>query len=328
MTSFNIREVRPSDDFEHLNDLIHQTLKRSLETENITPRYFVKTDQLRKMYVSSKDEAEDNQLEVSYRRGFVAECNGKIAAFMGVTLADDTRNGYISPGCMEGAEQSLAQLLEKCEQVVREAGGKQLCRFTTLLPGKVRNREIAFWEKLGFVVDEHYYALIKLEVDEWETPEKLNTANIKPADDVDLSEIMAILHEEGLEEIAREFKEEYPVKTPDHVFLTLQNEQREIIAIAYYRVIKFKDKNKAGKEYDGFGAFGTGIHFRSKYQLPRKEKRRFIQATIQSMKELGITFASTRISSKDFDAFIEMLAEGFYFQGDDPHVQIRLTKQL
>lgn len=327
MSTFHIREVQANDDFKLLNELIKQTLVRSLETENIKPRYFVKADRLREMYLTSKEQA-GKQSEDSYSRGFVAESDGKIIAFMGVTLNNETLNGYISYGFVEGNEQPLTDLLKQCEQVVREVGGKQLCRFITLLPGKIRNREISFWEKYGFVADEYYHALVKLAVEEWETPEQLDTTNIQSATEIDVKKIIAILNEDGQEELAREFREHYPTITPDHVFLTLQNEQQEIMAIAYYQVRKFKSKNESGKPYDGLGAFSTGIHFRSRYLLPRKEKRRFIRATIQSMKELGIIFASTRISSKDFDAFIEMLAEGFYFQGEEQTVQVRLTKQV
>lgn len=250
MSTVKIREVHAGDDFVKLNDLIKQTLRRTLEGENLRSRYYVKADRLRNMYLSSHENGQKGQQsEDSYGRAFVAEENDQIVTVMGVTIANDSKNGYILPGFSNASEHVLRDLLKKCEEVVKNAGGKQLCRFTTLLPGKIRNQDIAFWEKFGFIADDYFHALIKLEVGEWEPPANLNTTNIGPASDMELDIIIKILNEEGQEEIAQEFRERYPEKTLDHVFLTLRNEQNEVMAIAYYHVVKFKDKSKDGKVY-------------------------------------------------------------------------------
>jgi hypothetical protein len=321
-----IRPLGPDDDFSRLNELIRQTLKKSLEAEKIQPKYFLKPARLRQMFLPR--ESTDGPSEEPVGKAFLAEQNGQVVAFMGVQFSEETKNGYLIYGSVEGDEKPIAALLEKCEQAVRQAGGRQLCRFITMRSGKIRNDEISFWEKHGFIADHYFHALIKLEVNEWETPDRLDTHNIVPASDVDLEQIMAILGEDEQDELAREFRENFSEKTPDHVFLKLLNDQGETAAISYYQVIPFSDRGPSGKKYEGLGAFSAGIHFRPKYSLTRKEKRRFIRGTIQSMKQLNVIFAVARISSKDFDAFIEMLAEGFYFQGDVPAYQVRLTKRV
>ena len=199
--------------------------------------------------------------------------------------------------------------------------------FATLLPGQVRNGEISFWERYGFASDEYFQTLIRLDVREWNLPSALDTEGITVAAEHDLAEVAQILYADGEESLAETFSAESTEPTLDHVFLTMRNGAGELAAMAYYKVAKFQDRDADGRVYDGLGAWEVGVHFRPGQRVPRTEKRRFIQAVLASMKQLDVIFASARISSRDFEAFVELLAQGFYFQGD-PQASVRLTRAV
>lgn len=163
---------------------------------------------------------------------------------------------------------------------------------------------------------------------EWNVPGYLNTEGISPVDKNELPDIAKILREDNEDYLAEEFQKEHPKFTPEHVILAMKSEG-EIIAIGYYYVQPFKDKSMGGKTYDGLGAWSTGIHFRPKYSVPHKEKRRFIEAVLASMKQLNVIFASGRVSSRDYDKFIELLSSGFQFHGDTPStIQNRMCRKV
>lgn len=320
MTTDVIRELRETDDFSRIRELIGSTLR---QMRNDQKTCYVSTPEYLRNYFFG-----DDRTASAANQGFVTIREERIVAFAGVHVSENSKNGLLSIGFESGCEEELGPLLDACADITRAHGGRQLGRFVSLEPGQIRNDEITFWERFGFRADPYFHALIKLEVDEWEAPEQLDADGIQPASPAEIADIMRILNEDREEHLADEFRENFASLTPDHIFLTMKNKENGAIAgVAYYQVSRFKDKGN-GKSYDGYGAWNTGIHFRPEHRLPRSEKRRFIQAVIASMKQLNIIFASGRVSSRDFDCFLELFAEGFYFQGSVPTVQNRLSKKV
>lgn len=320
MSTGHIRELQETDDFSRISELIGLSVSRMRKKTVI--RCAPKPDYLKSLYFG-----EESGTSTS-KKAFVSTRNGQITAFAGVYFSEPFKNGLLSAGFDPVDEQELPPLLDLCIESVRQQGGTRIGRFVSLEPGHIRNEEITFWERYGFLADPFYHTLIKMEVDEWSVPEKLDTTGIGPAAESEIGEITRILLEDNEEYLADEYVENYEKLTPDQVFLTLKNpDNGMILGVAYYHVKRFKDKRKDGKTYDGLGAWDVGVHFRPQYNLSRPQKRRFIQSVVASMKQLDIIFASARVSSRDFDSFIELLAEGFYFQGS-PEVQNRMCRKV
>lgn len=320
MTTGVIRELRDTDDFSRIRELIKNSLRRMRNDQKTC--YVSTPEQLRSSFFG------DDRAAWAANQGFISIREERIVAFAGVHVSENSKNGLLSIGFEAGSEDELGPLLDRCSDITRAQGGQQLGRFVSLEPGQIRNDEITFWERYGFRADPYFHTLLKLEVDEWTAPEQLNSDGIQPASPAEISDIVRILNDDREEYLADEYRENFGSLTPDHVFLTMKDKDSGAIAgIAYYRVSRFKDKGN-GKTYDGYGAWDTGIHFRPEHRLPRSEKRRFIQAMIASMKQLDIIFASGRVSSRDYDCFLELFAEGFYFQGSVPSVQNRLSRQV
>lgn len=320
-----IRPIIPDDNFQIIADLMDQTWNRFMAEQGITrSRHANRAESVRELFFPPPDSPEgmlDHKM-----RGFVAEQASEIVALMGVSLAPSSA-GYLVYGFREGHEEELEPLLDRCIALVREYGGKKCVRFTSLLPGRIRNPEITFWERLGFVSDDYFSTLIKIEMDEWNPPANLDLSRVTAHESLDVEIVARILEEDRDEQLAEEFRREYSPQTPDTVLLTLTHDSGQTAGLAFYKVKHFQDRSAEGKVYDGLGAWGVGVHFRPQIELSRREKRAFIQAVLASMQQLGVIFASARISSRDFDAFIEMLAEGFYFQGR-PTVVTRLTRRV
>jgi hypothetical protein len=317
------RSLRPDDDFEVIHRLRHETLRRlKRETAGKTP-YRTSPQEFRKLFFPPAPEMGDDS-ERPYE-GFVVEENGAIVAFMGLGFSPETKNGYIIPAFEPEAECHLPALLTGCSDAVRRSGGHKCMYFAALLPGQVRNGEISFWERYGFVADDYCHTLIRLDLDEWQVPGALNTAGIAVTRGCDLEEIRQVLVDDQEECLADVFEAEFQAPTPAHVSLALRDEKGDLVAVSYYKVAAFADRGADGKVYEGLGAWELGVHFRPEYGASRAEKRRFIQAVLASMKQLNVIFASARVSSRDFEAFVELLAQGFYFQGS-PQASVRLTR--
>lgn len=328
MTAIAIREVREDDDFQRIYDLNLETGQRMNRQIGLQQRIrCAPPNSLKLKYFPN----EDNSALLTKCKGFIAEFNGQMVAYMDVTFPEHSNNGYVSFGYSEGYEHVIQDLLDRCCAVVKLNGGTKLYQYAVLIAGQIRNYQITFWEKYGYIADPYFFALIKLEVDEWTAPANINNEGIDSAQ-LSTHEVIQILREDGEEHLAHEWKEEISFESPDIVTLTLRDlTSNEILALSYYRVAHFKDKRKEdGKVYDGLGAWRVGFHFRPKYLLSRQEKRRFIDGTIQSMKELDIIFASARVSSRDFTAFVELMSTGFCFQAFDPLpiVNARLTLEV
>lgn len=320
MSTGHIRELQETDDFSRISELMGLSVSRMRKKTVI--RCAPNADYLKSVYFGEDSEA------APAKKGFVSTKNGHIVAFAGVYLSEQSRNGLLAVGFDPAEEQELPPLLDLCIESVRRQGGSRIGRFISLEPGYIRNEEITFWERYGFLADPFYHTLIKMEVDEWSVPEKLDTTGIAPAAESEIGDIARMLLEDNEEYLADEYSENYEKPSPDQVYLTLKHpDTDEILGVAYYRVSRFKDKRKDGKTYDGLGAWDVGFHFRTEYRLPRLQKRRFIQAVLASMKQLDVIFASARVSSRDFDCLIELFAEGFDFQGS-PEIQNRMCRNV
>lgn len=319
MTKHTIRNLLETDDFVRIRALIHSSLTRT--RGGFKTPYVAKPEHLRSSYFG------EDRLGWKECAGFVATDNERIVAFAGVYVAESSKNGLLAVGFDSEGEASLPSLLARCEEVVRAHGGRQLGRFTSLAPGQIRNDEITFWERYGFRADPYFHALLKLDVEEWRPPEQLDMTGIQPTGWKEFHAVVPLLRDSGETYLADEFLETFGRPTPDHVFLTMKNAAGELIGIAYYQVERFQDTS-GSKAYDGLGSWHTGIHFRPEAGLSRAEKRRFIQSVLVSMKQLGVVFASGRLSSRDYDCLLALFAEGFDFQGSVPSVQNRMCKQI
>jgi hypothetical protein len=315
----SIRPVMPSDDFETMNNLLRDTLLR-FNNDLTIDKYGITAERLRSDFFPIKGSEE--QILEQETVGFIAEVGGRIVAFVGFMLLDETHNGY---NMMFGIDHRymacLDELLDRCCKTVKEKGGSKCYKIVPMKAGEVRNPRIAFWEKYGFISEKYFYQLIELDLTEWTPLNDVDIDGIYPINDVDYTEVESILKEDDVDFLAPRDKTAMP--TRDHIFLTLRGKSSEITGIGYYKVRQWKKAWK-GKDYDGLLANALGIHFRPEAQLSRKDKRRFIQAMLLSMKQLGVNIVNGKVSSKDFDTYIELMAQGF--RGDA--IEVRLYRDL
>ncbi|MDQ8738316.1 hypothetical protein [Paenibacillus sp. LHD-38] len=311
-----IREVRETDDFEAIYNLINETFQRFSGDEIAI--YDGTGNGLKSKYFdpSSQD------------KGFIGEEGNRIVAFMGVLPSKATNNGHIECGFLDGYENDniLDKLLIKCTPFIRDRGGNKIFKFTSTKFGQVRNKEITLWEKLGFTSDEYSMVTTILDLRNWKESEEFNVTGIEPAVEMDYEDIKQTLIEDGEDEMAELFQNQYSsTKKPDQVVLTLKDETSgEIAGIAYYRVaIVNKGTNNEFLEANGFG-----LHIRPQYSLNRKEIRRFLQGCLVSMKQLGLVHVITRITLKNFNVFAAMVSEGFHNEGLEKANIMRLYRSV
>ncbi|MFD1677051.1 hypothetical protein [Alicyclobacillus fodiniaquatilis] len=292
-----IRALREEDDYQVILNLLNQTIKvlhpnTQMSFNGHTPEY------LKEQFCDSAT-------------GFVAERNGEIIAFMGVQLSEETHNASLMYGVTEPDVGILAELLAQCSALVRAKGGTKIILRSYLDFGQIRNQMITLWERLGFVADEYVYTSTNMDVRKWAAPDDLDLSGVEPVipiTEMKLKEIHTMLVEDGQASAASMFQSVYlqdePIDRRDHVILSFKPDGAEHIAgAAYYKVV-------SGAQ--GCNALAFGIYFRVNRDVSRSEKRRFLQATLQSMKQLEIQRAVSRITFKDADVFAAMAAEGFY----------------
>jgi len=319
-----VREVRQDDDFSLIGTLLEKTVIRFHKEMGLHTQYSEDTAFLKRMLFANSEPRPS-------AKGFVAVQDDSIKAFICVNLSGKYKNGYVTAGMEEGYEACIPELVECCVNAVRENGGSAVHKFVALVPGQIRNSSITFWERYGFVSNPYYHAHIQLDVESWTMPGLLDTEGIAPAEDVELSDILRILIEDREDELAAVFQSGFQDKTPEHVILIMRSgQEREIAGISYYRVAAFRDIQPDGQGENGLGAWNVGFHFRSGVPLSRQEKGRFIRVAIASMKQLQIVSASSQVSSRDFDAFVELLAQGFQFQNPQSisPMTVRLTRSI
>ena len=114
--------------------------------------------------------------------------------------------------------------------------------------------------------------------------------------------ISEILEEDKEYFLAEEFRGNFAQLTPEHVFLGLYNDERQIKGISYYKVWQ-KD--------DHIVATAFGVHFRPMYETSQKEVFNLIQSTLASMQQIGVNTAWARVSSQNFNTLLALSAEGF-----------------
>lgn len=304
-----IRAVRESDEFETIHSIINETIQR-FNTDNVT--YGQTTEGLKQTYGAPD----------SPNKGFIAEKDGNIVAFMGVCPTGEI-NSFIECGYLDEYESILDLLLDKCLAVVQKRNGVNLYKFTTTKFGQVRNKEITLWEKLGFIADEYSLVTTFLDLNKWEVPDGLDTTGIEPAEAMDYDEIRQIMIEDDEEEMAFLFQKQYaPIQGQDEVILILKdNTSNETAGIAYYRVSEIED-------HDLLQASAFGIHIRPKYNITRDEISRFVQGSLFSMKQLSIDNVVTRITLKNFAVFSAIVREGFHNEDMKNANMLRLSRSI
>jgi len=311
-----IREVREKDDFEAIYNLINETYQRFTGDEKAI--YGETGDGLKSQYFDSS----------SQDKGFIGEEGNRIVAFMGVHPSKATNNGYIECGFLDGYENDniLDKLLIKCAPFIRERGGNKIFKFTSTKFGQVRNKEITLWEKLGFTSDEYSIVTTMLDLRNWKESEEFDVTGIEPAVEMDYEDIKQTLIEDGEDDIAELFQNQYSsTRKPDQVVITLKDKDTdEITCIAFYRVTIAN----RGTDNEFLDATAFGIHIRPKYALNRAETRRFLQGCLVSMKQLGLVHVITRITLKNFNVFAAMVSEGFHNEGLEKANIMRLYRSV
>ncbi|CAM4083294.1 hypothetical protein L1N85_14965 [Paenibacillus alkaliterrae] len=165
-----------------------------------------------------------------------------------------------------------------------------------------------------------------LDLTNWKESEDFDITGIEPAVEIDYVDIKQILIEDGEDEMAELFQNQYSsTKKPDQVVITLKDKASdEIACIAFYRVVIAN----RGTDNELLDAIAFGIHIRPKYALNRAEIRRFLQGCLVSMKQLGLVHANTRITLKNFNVFAAMVSEGFHNEGLEKANIMRLYRSV
>ncbi|BBH21941.1 hypothetical protein Back11_32860 [Paenibacillus baekrokdamisoli] len=302
-SSLLIRHITQHDDFVHLHQMMNDTAKRF----NPDPTFHG--------FGTTPEELKDDYSDITRSNGFLAEQNGMVIGFIGVSLSPITKNGNITFGYLEGYEFALSELVDKCPPVVRDNGGNKLYKFAFSKFGQIRNSEITLWERMGFTSEEYSNVTIILHLKDWIEPQDFNNANITPASDTELETIKQLLIEDDESFIAER------IDNPKKVLLTLRDENtNEIMGLAYY----FVDLVNKGTEYEFLDAYAFTLHFRPNFELSKTEMQRLLHAAIFSTKQLGVLHIITRITLKNFTIFALMIREGF----DDPEMEKNSTVNL
>lgn len=313
MTKVRIREITATDDFHEIIRLINDTLHRFIYIPLM--RYGVTSEDLKRKYIDSEGS-----------KGFIAEDENKIVAFMGVTFSKVTKNGLLECGFVENFPTApLQKMTEYCSEIIRDLGGTKLFRFANTQFGQVRNREITLWEQMGFISDEFTSVTAFLSLNNWKEPVEYNNNGIEPTAIMEFHTIQQILLEDGEDVMAELVGNVYDKKrTPDEIVLTLRDKKAsEISGIAYYRV-NIHDKGTS-KE---FQASAFGLHFRPMFEVSSEMKKRLLHAALLSMKQLNVQSVATRMTLKHFDVFSALVSEGFNNHNLENANIIRLQKPI
>jgi len=291
-----IREIQADDDLSYILELITET--RQPYSHNQKLNYSLP---FLKQWLFPEGGKESPRV-----KAFVLEEHGEITGFMAVEIRG--RSGMLEYGIKKGSYEQLAGLVEKCSKVMEEYGGDRLFIFVHTQFGQIRNPEIITFEKLGFHYSDQYMRVsARLLMNDWQASEALDTAQIQVENRLQLKDIHSIMLEDEAGPDAIIFNYQFsPRFQPNTVLLTMRNEQDEVMAIAYYKVV-----HKLKKDQDIFGAAAFNVHFRPKFSLPRKQKRSFLQGVLTTMKQLDIQVVNSLMSLKNVDNFTLMIREGF-----------------
>lgn len=281
-----IREVREDDDFDQIRNLLAEK-RKDISFPATATCFFPKKDN---------------------RRGYVAEVGLKIIAFIVLDLRG--RDGVIEYAMQQSDADTdnlklLNGMIEKCENVIIERGGKRLSYFAFTEFGQLRNREIYGLERLGFrIVDDYMRVSTHLSMQDWHVSEEIDTENIN-VETLQIEDVYQILMDDGNAPNAIIFKHQFRMAEPSNVFLTFRNEQQNIKALAYYKV------KKVNPSSDILSATALNLHFRPQDSLTKNEKRQFLQGVLLSIKQLDVQKVNSLMSLKNADIFTLMVREGF-----------------
>jgi len=252
-----IREVRETDNFEGIYQLLNETLRRKHGNEMVS--FGTLPVQLKADYCGSD----------ALDKGYIAIDDQKTVAFMGVMPLTLSHNGYLNPAYLPEYEHLLPELLEKCLSFIKERGGDRAYYFASVKFGQVRNGEIALWERMGFRSDEYSIITTMLNLRAWKVPEDLDVTGIEPAEEMNYGNIVRMMLEDGEDEMAELLQRQYtdPRRVRNQVILTLIDKiTNKIAGIAYYGVSL---ANK-GSDNEFFEASGFGIYIRPEYRLAQR----------------------------------------------------------
>jgi hypothetical protein len=303
ITDYIVRPIKPDDDFELIERLFYRTHFEGKQSRVGNHKTSYRRENWKKLLFPNSVETKPTVLKSLSLKGFVAEIDGVISAFATIGISTESQNGYLEYGMNKDCGYMLKGLLECCGAVVKEAGGTRIYQITGMPLGQIRNDQITLWESHGFYCNPFYHVFVdNRKIGSWMPPENLDFSKIQVPSKAEVEEISAILEEDNEYFLAEEFRGNFAQLSPDHVFLCLYNNEKEIKGISYYKVW--------AKEGDFF-ATAFGIHFRPKYEVSREDVRCLIQATLISMQQIGVTAAWSRISSQNFNTILELSAEGF-----------------
>ena len=301
--NYIVRPITPDDDFELIERLFYRTHFESKQEWMGKHKISYRKDNWKQLLFPESTDSKPIVLKGLSLRGFVAEKEGVISAFATIGISPHSHNGYFDYGINQDYGYMLKDLLECCGTVVKEAGGTRIYQITGMPLGQIRNNQITLWESHGFYCNQFYHVFVdNRNIDSWKSPENLDLSQIQVPSKIEIEEISTILEEDNEYFLAEEFRGNFAQSTPDHVFLCLYDNEKEIIGISYYKVWA-----KEG----AFFATAFGVHFRPKYDVSREEVRQLIQATLVSMQQIGVTAAWSRVSSQNFNTILVLSAEGF-----------------
>lgn len=190
-------------------------------------------------------------------------------------------------------------------KVIIERGGNNLSYFAFTEFGQIYNQEISLLDRLGFrTVDEYFRVSTRLMLHDWKVPEVIVTEKIH-TETFSTNDIYQILREDDNVPNAVIFQFQFQSIEPNTVILSLRNAEQEIMALAYYKVIKVSSSSNR------LSAVAFNLHFRPQFELSRDEKKQFLQGVLYSMKQLEIHAVNSLMSLKSVDSFTLMVQEGF-----------------
>lgn len=301
-SQYLVREFCEDDNFESFNQLVWDEHIRRGRRNGVTIKGDFSIDYSQKI-ISKEQYFSNDDLSYPINKGYVLESDGEVIAILTTTLELNGNNGTIHKlGIKEGSEVSLEPLINACTAYIQHNGGHTVYCYSDILPGQIHNADIEFWVNYGFK-PEPYYAqwVVMNDFLKWQPPADLEVDRVLPANDLDIDNILEILEEDGERYIAENIRYEFSEWTPEHVFIKLCNTDGEIDGVAYYKVNRDRGTNT------------LGIHIRPKAndQSHYLEIQRFVRCTLMSMKQLNLSYAGTRMSSRNLMSIIALCAEGF-----------------
>lgn len=299
---YKVREFCKDDDFDYFDRLAWEEHERRNIHVGIRKSGEFPFDKMKLVKRETYFNNEDSSM-AKESKGFVLMTDvGEFAGFATVTISPSGNGTITQFGHPDQNQRELGPLIDACLEYVRQRRGNKLFCMTEILPGQIYNAEFEFWSRYAFKPESYYSQwLIFNDFKQWNVPADLDISHVLTASSLDLTEIESILREDGEDFIAESVRFDFAELTPDHVFLKLIDPvDGKINGIAYYQV---------NRDQGMLGTNTLGIHIRS--QISYQEIQRFVRCVLTSMNQLNLSYAGTRMSSRNLSAMIAMCAEGF-----------------